>query len=58
MKTTAPAQISVGILTFNEEVNVGRALDSVVGWSDDIHVVDSYSTDRTLEITGKKCSDI
>ena len=48
------AQVSVVILTFNEEVNVGRALESVVGWSDDIHIVDSYSTDRTLEIAKEK----
>lgn len=41
--------ISVLILTLNEEVNLKRCLDSVK-WSDDIVVLDSYSTDRTLEI--------
>ena len=41
--------ISILILTFNEEVNIARCLDSV-SWSDDVLVVDSFSTDRTLEI--------
>jgi glycosyltransferase involved in cell wall biosynthesis len=41
--------ISVLILTLNEEINLPRCLDSVA-WSDDILVLDSFSTDRTLEI--------
>ena len=41
--------ISVLILTKNEERDLPGALASVA-WSDDIHVVDSHSTDRTVEI--------
>ncbi len=41
--------ISVLILTKNEEQDLHACLESV-RWSDDIHVFDSYSTDRTLEI--------
>jgi glycosyltransferase involved in cell wall biosynthesis len=41
--------ISVLILTRNEQQDLPRCLESV-RWSDDIHVFDSYSTDRTLEI--------
>jgi glycosyltransferase involved in cell wall biosynthesis len=41
--------ISVLILTLNEEVNLGACLASVA-WSDDIVVLDSLSTDRTVEI--------
>jgi glycosyltransferase involved in cell wall biosynthesis len=37
------------ILTFNEEANVERALRSVE-WANHIIVVDSFSTDRTMEI--------
>jgi glycosyltransferase involved in cell wall biosynthesis len=37
------------ILTFNEEANIGRTLAGV-GWASDIVVVDSGSTDGTLEI--------
>ena len=41
--------ISILILTFNEEKNIRRCLDSV-GWSNDVLVVDSFSTDGTLEV--------
>jgi glycosyltransferase involved in cell wall biosynthesis len=44
------ASVSVVILTLNEEKNLAYSLRSVVNWSDDIHVVDSGSTDRTVEI--------
>jgi hypothetical protein len=37
------------IITYNEEPNIGRALAGL-SWAKDIVVVDSYSTDRTLEI--------
>jgi glycosyltransferase involved in cell wall biosynthesis len=41
--------ISILILTKNEEQDLPGCLESV-GWSDDIHVYDSQSTDQTLEI--------
>jgi len=41
--------ISVLIMTWNEEVNLPACLDSL-SWSDDIVVLDSFSTDRTVEI--------
>ena len=41
--------ISVLILTKNEEQDLSGCLESV-SWSDDIHVFDSFSTDRTVEI--------
>lgn len=41
--------ISILILTKNEEQDLPGCLESV-SWSDDIHVYDSCSTDRTLEI--------
>lgn len=41
--------VSVVILTFNEERNIEAAIRSCA-WSDDIHVLDSGSTDRTQEI--------
>lgn len=42
--------ISVVILTYNEEKNIEDGLKSVYDWVDEIFVVDSFSTDRTLEI--------
>ena len=44
------APLSVIILTFNEETNLEAALDSVKGWTEEVFVVDSFSTDRTVEI--------
>jgi len=42
--------LSVIILTYNEEVNLPGALESVVGWAEQVFVVDSFSTDNTLKI--------
>lgn len=43
-------KLSVVIITFNEEKNIARCLDSVKAIADDIVVVDSYSTDKTKSI--------
>ncbi len=43
-------RISAVIITFNEERNIKRCLESLVGVADEIVVVDSYSNDRTEEI--------
>lgn len=43
-------KLSVVVITFNEEKNIARCLDSVRDVADDIVVVDSFSTDRTPEI--------
>lgn len=42
-------QITPVILTFNEEPNIGRVLDRL-SWAKEVIVLDSGSTDRTLEI--------
>jgi len=42
--------ISVVVLTFNSELTIGKTLECARCVSDDIHVVDSYSRDRTLQI--------
>jgi glycosyltransferase involved in cell wall biosynthesis len=45
-----PVQISVIIITFNEEKNIGRCIDSVQTFADEVIVVDSYSKDNTKQI--------
>ncbi len=43
-------QLSVVIISFNEEKDIGRCLESVAKIADEILVVDSLSTDKTPEI--------
>ncbi len=43
------ATISVCVITFNEEHNISECLKSVQ-WADEIIVVDSFSTDKTVEL--------
>ncbi len=45
--STAP--VSVVILTLNEEINIEDCLASCA-WADDVHVLDSGSMDRTVEL--------
>jgi glycosyltransferase involved in cell wall biosynthesis len=50
--------ISVMILTFNSEKNITATLEAALKVSDDVHVIDSYSTDKTLEICKKYAVNI
>jgi glycosyltransferase involved in cell wall biosynthesis len=43
-------KISAVIITYNEEMFIGKCLASLEGVADEIIVVDSFSTDRTEEI--------
>ena len=43
-------KLSVGIITFNEENRIGKTLDSVKEIANEIIIVDSESTDKTVEI--------
>jgi len=47
-------KLSVVIITYNEEKNIARCIDSVVLIADEIVVVDSFSTDHTKEICMSK----
>lgn len=48
------SKLSVVIITLNEEGNIGRCIDSVQGLADEVIVVDSFSTDRTVDIATQK----
>ena len=43
-------KLSVVIITYNEEKNIARCLESVKDFADEIVIVDSFSKDRTREI--------
>ncbi|MGK0271162.1 MAG: glycosyltransferase involved in cell wall biosynthesis [Cocleimonas sp.] len=46
-------KVSAVILTFNEELHIKRCIDSLLGVVDHIYVMDSFSTDSTLDILSK-----
>lgn len=45
--------ISVLILTYNEEVHIQRCLENVRSFAKEVIIIDSYSTDNTIEIAKK-----
>lgn len=42
--------LSVLILTYNEELHIARAIGSIAAFADKVFVIDSFSTDQTVEI--------
>jgi glycosyltransferase involved in cell wall biosynthesis len=46
------ASITPLILTYNEEANIGRVLDALT-WAKRIVIIDSFSTDATLDIVAR-----
>jgi glycosyltransferase involved in cell wall biosynthesis len=48
--TGSRVPVSVVVLTCNEERNLAACLESVTGWAARVFVVDSGSTDRTMDI--------
>ena len=50
MPASDKLSLSVLLMTYNEEANIARCLESVQGIGDEIFVLDSYSTDQTVDI--------
>ncbi len=50
--------LSLAIITYNEEENIVRLLDSLADTADEIIIVDSFSTDNTKEICTQKYPQI
>jgi glycosyltransferase involved in cell wall biosynthesis len=53
MSGSKKSPVSVIILTYNEGHNIEKCLKSVYKWTEAILIVDSHSTDRTVEIASK-----
>src|SRR5690242_8543318 len=49
--TEAMQRVAAIVLTYNEQKHVEECLASL-DWCDEVWVVDSFSTDRTVEIAG------
>src|SRR5688500_12359951 len=47
-------RLSTVIITFNEEKNIGRAIDSLIPVTDEFIIVDSFSKDKTTDIIKQK----
>lgn len=47
-------KLSAVIITYNEEANIGRCVDSLLGVADEILIVDSFSNDKTEFIAKSK----
>ena len=46
--------LTVVVLTFNEERNLEACLESVAHWAEELFIVDSRSTDRTVDSTRRQ----
>ncbi len=53
VNSLAMIKLSAVIITYNEERNIGRCLESLQRVADDIVVVDSFSTDKTESIVAE-----
>ncbi|MEO6133327.1 MAG: glycosyltransferase family 2 protein [Saprospiraceae bacterium] len=53
MATDSSRPLSVVIMTFNEESNIEQCINSVKGLGNEILVLDSFSTDKTVELARK-----
>jgi glycosyltransferase involved in cell wall biosynthesis len=45
--------LSVVMITYNEQHNIIKVIKNLRGWAKEIFVVDSYSTDKTVELAKK-----
>ena len=54
VRKAPPVPVDVMIMTQNEEANLPFAIESVCAWAANVFVVDSGSTDRTVEIAREK----
>ena len=49
--------VAVIILTYNEEKNIGRCLENVTKFSNEVYIIDSFSDDNTINICKEyKCN--
>jgi glycosyltransferase involved in cell wall biosynthesis len=58
VEVPATLPITVVVLTFNEEIHIARCLHNVRAFAERVVVVDSFSTDRTLEIAREMGAEI
>lgn len=52
-KTMLMPKLSIVYITFNEEANISISLPKALALTDDVVIVDSFSTDKTIQIAQK-----
>jgi glycosyltransferase involved in cell wall biosynthesis len=57
-RTPSFGSVAVIILTYNEAGNIAQALSNVIGWADQVFVLDSMSTDGTVAIAKQYECDV
>ncbi len=57
-QSSSACPVSVIVLTYNEEANIAACLESLRGFTEEVCIVDSFSTDRTLEIARKYTAEV
>jgi glycosyltransferase involved in cell wall biosynthesis len=50
--------LTIVILTLNEEKNIAHSLQNVIDWAQNVYVLDSGSTDRTVEIAKEMGAEV
>ena len=50
--------LSIFVLTYNSESDIETCLQSIAGWADELFIVDSFSTDKTIELAKKYTQNI
>src|SRR5262245_19513057 len=49
----SPVPVAIVMIALNEAHNMAAVLDNVCGWAQEVFLVDSYSTDATIDIALK-----
>ena len=50
--------LSVFVLTYNSEADIERCLKPLKGWADEVFIIDSFSTDNTVNLAKKYTQNI
>jgi glycosyltransferase involved in cell wall biosynthesis len=51
-------ELTVVILTYNEEIHIERCINNVIGWAANVFILDSFSTDETTELALKSGAEV
>jgi glycosyltransferase involved in cell wall biosynthesis len=50
-----PVPIAIVMISLNEAHNMEAVLDNISGWAQEVFLVDSFSSDKTIDIARSRC---